>query len=143
MEHKEGTFKYPGLGELYYQGWLPEGEPKALIFVIHGLAEHGGRYLNVVNQLVPAGFGVYALDLYGHGKSDGSRVVYCNVNATVKPGESRAIVAQRLRQRIWTAFENGKIRVIPRESPNGNRLDLREDIGRHFDIAEKLLPTVK
>ncbi len=76
-------------------------------------------------------------------KSDGSRVVYCNVNATVKPGESRAKVAQRLRQRIWTAFENGKIRVVPRESPNGNRLDFRGDIGSHFDIAENLLPSVK
>lgn len=75
-------------------------------------------------------------------KSDGSRVVYCNVNATVKPGESRAKAAKRLRQKILTAFENGKIKVIPRENPEGNRLDLRRDIGSHFDIAEGLLPTV-
>jgi len=79
-------------------------------------------------------------------KSDGSRVAYCNVNATVKPGESRAKAAERLRQRlrqkILTAFENGKIKVIPRENPEGNRLDLRRDIGIHFDIAEGLLPTV-
>jgi len=76
-------------------------------------------------------------------KSDGSRVVYCNVNSTVKPGESRAKAAKRLRQKILTAFENGKIRVIPRENPKGNRLDLRRDIGNHFDIAEGLLPTIK
>ena len=75
-------------------------------------------------------------------KSDGSRVVYCNVNATVKPGESRAKAAKRLSQKILTAFENGKIKVIPRENPEGNRLDLRRDIGNHFDIAEGLLPTV-
>lgn len=74
-------------------------------------------------------------------KSDGSRVVYFNVNATVKSGESRAKAAERLRQKILTAFENGKIRVIPREDPEGNRLDLRRDIGNHFNIAEKLLPT--
>jgi phosphoribosylamine--glycine ligase len=74
-------------------------------------------------------------------KSDGSRVVYCNVNATVKPGESRAKAAERLRNKVLTAFENGKIRVIPRENPEGNRLDLRRDIGDHFDIAEELLPT--
>jgi len=75
-------------------------------------------------------------------KSDGSRVVYCNVNATVEPGKSRAKAAKRLRQKILTAFEIGKIRVIPREDPEGNRLDLRRDIGNHFDIAEELLPTV-
>jgi len=72
-------------------------------------------------------------------KSDGSRVVYCNVNATVKPGESRAKLAEQLRKKVLTAFENGKIRVIPRENPEGNRLDLRNDIGNHFDIAEELL----
>ena len=72
-------------------------------------------------------------------KSDGSRVVYCNVNATVKTGESRARLAEQLRRKVLTAFENGKIRVIPRENPEGNRLDLRNDIGYHFDIAEELL----
>jgi phosphoribosylamine--glycine ligase len=75
-------------------------------------------------------------------KSDGSRVIYCNVNATVTPGKSRAKAAERLRQKISTAFENGKIRVIPRENPQGNRLDLRRDIGDHFDMAEALLPTI-
>jgi phosphoribosylamine---glycine ligase len=72
-------------------------------------------------------------------KSDGSRVVYCNVNAGVKPGQSRAKTAEQLRRKILAAFENGKIRVIPRENADGNRLDLRNDIGNHFDIAEELL----
>lgn len=73
-------------------------------------------------------------------KSDGSRVLYCNVNAAVKPGESRATAAQRLRQKIFTAHQNGKIRVVPRENSKGNRLDLRNDIGMHFNIAEELIP---
>lgn len=74
-------------------------------------------------------------------KSEGSRVVYCNVNATVKAGESRAKVAQQLRRRVLTAYINGKIRVVPRENPEGNRLEFRNDIGTHFDITEELLPT--
>ncbi|MFC1489309.1 hypothetical protein ACFL6B_05635, partial [Thermodesulfobacteriota bacterium] len=73
-------------------------------------------------------------------KSDGTRVLYCNVNASVKPGESRAVVAGRLRQKILAAYQNGKIKVIPRENPEGNRLDLRADIGIHYEIAEQLLP---
>jgi phosphoribosylamine---glycine ligase len=72
-------------------------------------------------------------------KSDGSRVVYCNVNASVKPGQSRAKTAEQLRRKVLAAFENGKIRVIPRENADGNRLDLRNDIGHHFDVAEALL----
>jgi hypothetical protein len=72
-------------------------------------------------------------------KSDGTRVLYCNVNGAVKPGESRAMVAEKLRRKILNAFENGKITVTPRENSKGNRLDLRDDIGMHYDIAEKLL----
>jgi phosphoribosylamine--glycine ligase len=71
-------------------------------------------------------------------KSDGTRVAYLNMNATVKSGESRAQVAERTRQKLLNAFENGKIRVIPRENPEGNRLDFRKDVGIHFEIAEKL-----
>ncbi len=74
--------------------------------------------------------------------SDGSRVLYCNINATVKPGEGRAVVAERLRKRVVAAFENGKIRVIPRENTDGNRLDFRKDIGIHFNIAEELIPSL-
>jgi len=73
-------------------------------------------------------------------KSDGSRVAFLNANATVKHGEIRAEVAERLRQKLYTAFREGKIRVIPRENPKGNRLALREDIGSHYTIGEQLFP---
>lgn len=71
-------------------------------------------------------------------KSDGTRVAYLNGNMTVKDGESRGAAAERLRNRLLSAFDNGKIRVVPRENPEGNRLDLRRDIGRHFLKAEEL-----
>jgi len=44
---------------------------------VHGLAEHSGRYLNIVNEFVPAGFIVCAPDHRGHGHSEGER---CYVN---------------------------------------------------------------
>jgi alpha-beta hydrolase superfamily lysophospholipase len=74
MEHIEGTFKANGIGKLFYQGWLPEGEVRAVVMVVHGLGDHSGRYLNVVNQLVPAGYAVYGIDHIGHGRSDGTRL---------------------------------------------------------------------
>jgi phosphoribosylamine--glycine ligase len=72
-------------------------------------------------------------------KSDGSRVAYLVANATVKEGEKRGNVVESLRQRMRNAFDNGKIRVIPRENDKGNRLDLRRDIGLHYQKAELLV----
>jgi acylglycerol lipase len=73
MKHKDGKFKgYKGLN-LYYQYWLPEGKPRAVLLVAHGLAEHSGRYKNLVDYFVPKGYAVYAPDHRGHGKSEGTR----------------------------------------------------------------------
>lgn len=74
MKHHEGYFKSIRDANIYYQYWLPEGEPKAILLVAHGIAEHSGRYMNVVNHFVPAGYAVYGIDHIGHGKSDGKRV---------------------------------------------------------------------
>ena len=73
-------------------------------------------------------------------KSDGSRVAYLVANASVKAGQKRGQVVENLRQRLLNAFDHGKIRVIPRENPGGNRLDLRRDIGAHYQKAESLVP---
>jgi len=74
MKHKDGYFKGVRDTNIYYQYWLPEGEPKAILLVVHGLAEHSGRYMNVVNHLTPLGYAVYGIDHIGHGKSGGERV---------------------------------------------------------------------
>lgn len=78
MKHQEGTFKgFGGLG-LYYQSWQPAGETRAVLAIVHGLGEHGGRYPNVVNHLLPKGVAVYALDHRGHGRSPGPRAFVNN-----------------------------------------------------------------
>ena len=73
MKHQDGDFKGVRDTNIYYQYWLPEGESKAILLVVHGLAEHSGRYMNVVNHLVPSGYAVYGIDHIGHGKSGGKR----------------------------------------------------------------------
>jgi acylglycerol lipase len=73
MKQLDGQFKGSGNLNLYYQCWLPADEPKAILLVVHGLAEHSGRYSNLVNYFVPRGYGVYGYDQRGHGKSDGLR----------------------------------------------------------------------
>lgn len=73
MKHKE--MRLPGCGnaQLYAQAWLPERDPGVVIVVSHGLAEHGGRYAGFAERLVRRGYGVYALDHRGHGRSSGRR----------------------------------------------------------------------
>jgi alpha-beta hydrolase superfamily lysophospholipase len=75
MDHIEGNFKGVRNTNIYYQAWLPAGDAKAVLLVVHGLGEHSGRYMNVVNHFVPLGYAVYALDHIGHGKSDGDREI--------------------------------------------------------------------
>jgi alpha-beta hydrolase superfamily lysophospholipase len=53
--------------------WMPEGPPTAAIQVIHGLAEHAGRYRRLAEALTAAGFAVYACDLRGHGRTASSQ----------------------------------------------------------------------
>ncbi|MGD9070284.1 MAG: hypothetical protein PVI69_00855, partial [Desulfobacterales bacterium] len=74
-------------------------------------------------------------------KSDGTRVAFLNANVTIKENEAAGEVADRLRNKLLAAFDNGKIRVIPRENPAGNRLDLRRDIGLHYRKAETIFPS--
>lgn len=73
MKHTEGSFKGMRDLNIFYQGWLPEGDVKAVVLIVHGLGEHCGRYTNVVNHFVPLGYAVYGIDHIGHGKSGGGR----------------------------------------------------------------------
>jgi len=59
--------------ELFRQSWVPEEDPTAVLAVVHGYGEHGGRYRLLADALVPRGCAVHALDLRGHGRSPGRR----------------------------------------------------------------------
>jgi acylglycerol lipase len=50
------------------------GEPWAAMLLVHGLAEHCGRYEHVGAQLADAGIDTHAFDLRGFGGSGGARV---------------------------------------------------------------------
>ncbi len=52
--------------------WCAE-RPRALVAILHGLGEHGGRYAVLAADLVKARCSVVALDLPGHGEAPGPR----------------------------------------------------------------------
>jgi len=54
--------------ELAWQSWTPPAA-QAVIVVVHGLAEHMGRYRETAEYLANRGYAVVAADLRGHGRS--------------------------------------------------------------------------
>ncbi|HZQ35871.1 MAG TPA: alpha/beta fold hydrolase, partial [Dehalococcoidia bacterium] len=73
MRRQEDSFTSTDGLRLFERLWLPDGEPIALVGIVHGYAEHSGRYKHVGQALAAAGFAVAALDLRGHGRSEGDR----------------------------------------------------------------------
>jgi alpha-beta hydrolase superfamily lysophospholipase len=58
---------------LFERRWLPAGEPRAEVMLVPGIIEHGGRYAPTAEALARRGYAVSAMDLRGHGKSEGPR----------------------------------------------------------------------
>jgi len=73
MQHNETSFEGADGISLYSQCWLPENPPRAVVAIVHGVGEHSGRYMNVVDYVVPNQIGVYGYDLRGYGRSPGQR----------------------------------------------------------------------
>lgn len=71
VRYEEDAFTTPDGLRLVERHWIPEGRPRAHVAVLHGYAEHGGRYAHFGESLARRGYGVHALDLRGHGRSDG------------------------------------------------------------------------
>lgn len=75
MTHQDGHFAGARGNDIYWQSWLPDVAPRAVIALAHGVSEHSGRYGWTAGRLCARGYGVYALDHRGHGRSSGSRAL--------------------------------------------------------------------
>jgi alpha-beta hydrolase superfamily lysophospholipase len=66
-------------GETLLRWWDPSGDACASLVVVHGYAEHCGRYAAVARRLAASGVAVTAADLRGHGASSGERASVADV----------------------------------------------------------------
>jgi alpha-beta hydrolase superfamily lysophospholipase len=82
--HEDGRFQGERGLEIYWQAWLPDGEPRAVVVLAHGASEHSGRYEWTGDQLTARGYAVYALDHRGHGQSEGGRAVIDRMSHAVE-----------------------------------------------------------
>jgi alpha-beta hydrolase superfamily lysophospholipase len=52
-----------------YRRWLPDGDVRGTVQLVHGASEHSGRYRRLAGALTARGIGVWAMDLRGHGRT--------------------------------------------------------------------------
>lgn len=65
----DGFFDSCGEGKIHYFKWEPEGQPKGVVQIIHGMAEMAERYDAFARYLNSQGYVVAAEDHMGHGQS--------------------------------------------------------------------------
>ena len=58
-----------GMNQIHAIEWLPEGKPKAVLQMCHGMTEHIERYHDFATFLAEHGYYVVGHDHLGHGKS--------------------------------------------------------------------------
>ena len=59
--------------DVFWRSWdCPS--PRGAVLIVHGLAEHSGRYEHVGRYLAARGWAAHALDLRAHGRSPGAKV---------------------------------------------------------------------
>ena len=74
MKIEDGWTKSADGNRLFWRRHTPDGSPRAALLIVHGLAEHSGRYLHVLDSFANAGFDCWAHDYRCHGQSPGLRV---------------------------------------------------------------------
>ena len=156
--HESGRFTDEEGTRLFYQSWAPSINPRAVLVVVHGLAEHSGRYLNLVNEFVPAGYLVCGMDNRGHGHSEGRRSFinrfgdyvsdldsYIDIVRSEHPNTSLFMIGHSLGGTIATAYAElyqAKLRGLVLSAPAlkaGSSITKRDKLLAR--IASRLLPT--
>jgi alpha-beta hydrolase superfamily lysophospholipase len=77
LRRTESQLEAPDGLSLFRRAWLPS-RPDRCVVLVHGYAEHSGRYEGLGAWLASRQAAVHALDLRGHGRSGGAR---CHVDA--------------------------------------------------------------
>ena len=87
----------------WVRSWRPETPARAALQVVHGMAEHGGRYARLATALAAHGIATYAHDLPGHGPHAQTRGHFAD-----RRGWRAAIASIREVQRVVQREQAGK-----------------------------------
>jgi alpha-beta hydrolase superfamily lysophospholipase len=129
MQHSTGQFLARGGTTIFTQTWQPP-DPRALVVLAHGFAEHSGRYDHVAQALTDAGYAVAALDHRGHGRSGGPRALLRDIS------ELSADLAL-FRQELDAV--HGDLPQVLLGHSMGGAVVLDHLLGQHDDVAAVVL----
>jgi alpha-beta hydrolase superfamily lysophospholipase len=73
MEQADFSWLSVDQTKLFGRVWHADGEPKAVLALVHGMGEHCGRYRHVAEFFTRNGISVISFDQRGHGRSEGQR----------------------------------------------------------------------
>jgi alpha-beta hydrolase superfamily lysophospholipase len=91
------------------EDWGSHPHGSRVLFVVHGLGEHSGRYFHLPHYLKDVFGAVYCLDQRGHGRSEGLRG-HCDRFGQFTDDLAEAIV--RLSEKIKQRFGRAEIHVL-------------------------------
>jgi len=74
MVQNETFFESHDGAKLFLYRWATGSPPRAVLHVVHGMAEHALRYKRLAEKLAPEGIEVWAADQRGHGKTADQQV---------------------------------------------------------------------
>jgi acylglycerol lipase len=80
-------------GRIHHDVWLPDGDVRGVVVLLHGYGEHLGLYDSLARRLAADGLAVHALDAVGHGRSDGERALIASWDHFVDDARVLAAVA--------------------------------------------------
>jgi len=69
MVQNESFFESHDGVKLFLYRWSPEQTPRAILHIVHGMAEHALRYHRLAEKLTLNGIEVWAVDQRGHGRT--------------------------------------------------------------------------
>jgi alpha-beta hydrolase superfamily lysophospholipase len=80
-------------GRIHHHTWLPDGDVRGVVLLLHGYGEHLGLYDALARRLADDGHAVHAMDAVGHGRSDGERALIASWDHYVDDARVLAAVA--------------------------------------------------
>ncbi|MEE4194512.1 MAG: alpha/beta hydrolase [Anaerolineae bacterium] len=99
VQHIDAFFNGIDGNKLYEQCWMPEdvSSAEAVLIIVHGLAEHSGRYEHVAHFMVDHAIAVGTIDHRSHGKSDGKNSEFNSIDELV---EDLDIFVRSIKERL-------------------------------------------
>jgi lysophospholipase len=152
--HVSGERAGGGAPRLHRRAWLPPA-PWAVLLVVHGYAEHSGRYEEMGAWLARRGLAVHAYDQRGHGRSEGLR---CHVDrfdeylddlsavlslvAGEHPGQPLALLGHSMGGLVVATFLAERRPAVGAAVTSGAALALGPGVSRLRIVSARLLRRV-